>query len=232
MRHWGSINLLDPSSPIQVEILIFHDHAIILLIGIFFLVALLGVKLCVNKLSSRATHEAQTLEILWTILPAFLLIWLALPRLRLLYLLDEQGNNGLVLKVTGHQWYWRYEIPRNNTESFDSYIIQEKDLTVGEYRLLEVDNRPILPYTTSINVLATRADVIHAWALPSIGVKIDAVPGRLNIIGLYSFTPGVFYGQCSEICGANHSYIPIVLEFVNTSDFVYFFGIFCLRGNL
>jgi len=220
MRYWGSVNLIDPSSPIQVEILLFHDHAIILLIGIFTLVALLGSKLCVNKLSSRTIHEAQTLEIFWTILPAFLLIWLALPSLRLLYLLDEQGNNGLILKATGHQWFWRYEIPRNETSSFDSYIVQERRLIPGEYRLLEVDNRPIIPYNTTVNVLTTRTDVIHAWALPSIGVKIDAVPGRLNIIGLYSYSPGVYYGQCSEICGANHSYIPIVIEFVNLEDFI------------
>lgn len=226
MRFWGSLNLLDPASPVQIEILLFHDHAIILLIGIFSIVALLGVKLCYNSLSTRSTHEAQTLEILWTILPAFLLIWLALPRLRLLYLLDEQGRNGLILKATGHQWYWSYEIPSIGVGSFDSYITPEGSLSPGEYRLLEVDNRPILPYNMSINVLSTSRDVIHAWALPSIGVKIDAVPGRLNIMGLNSLTPGIFYGQCSEICGANHSYIPIVVEFIKLKDFLNFFGSF------
>nr|YP_009113904.1 cytochrome c oxidase subunit II [Pupilla muscorum]AGC52869.1 cytochrome c oxidase subunit II [Pupilla muscorum] len=220
MSHWGAINLLDPSSPVQTEMMLFHDHAMILLVGIFSLVALLGVKLSVNKLSTRTTHEAQTLEILWTILPGFLLIWLALPSLRLLYLLDEQGNNGLILKAIGHQWYWSYEIPSSSTSSFDSYMVQEKDLSKGEYRLLEVDNRPVLPYNTPISVLTTSADVIHSWTLPSMGAKVDAVPGRLNLIGLSSYFPGVFYGQCSEICGANHSYMPIVIEFIKLEDFI------------
>nr|YP_009113891.1 cytochrome c oxidase subunit II [Gastrocopta cristata]AGC52856.1 cytochrome c oxidase subunit II [Gastrocopta cristata] len=220
MSYWGSLNLMDPSSPIQIEMMLFHDHAMILLIGIFTLVALLGVKLCLNKFSSRATHEAQLLEIFWTIIPALLLIWLALPSLRLLFLLDEQGSNGLILKATGHQWYWSYEIPSSGTDSFDSYMVQEQALTNGEFRLLEVDNRPVLPYSNEISVLTTSSDVIHAWALPSMGVKMDAVPGRLNMMGLYSLTPGVFYGQCSEICGANHSYMPIVVEFVHLNDFI------------
>nr|YP_010390246.1 cytochrome c oxidase subunit II [Virpazaria ripkeni]UPV69726.1 cytochrome c oxidase subunit II [Virpazaria ripkeni]UPV69739.1 cytochrome c oxidase subunit II [Virpazaria ripkeni] len=220
MSFWGSVNFVDPSSPVQSEMLLFHDHAMILLIGIFSLVALLGVKLCINKFSSRVTHEAQTLEILWTILPALLLIWLALPSLRLLYLLDEQSSNGLILKSTGHQWYWSYEIPSNSTSNFDSYMVLEKNLLQGDYRLLEVDNRPMIPYGMVVNALTTSADVIHAWAIPSMGVKMDAVPGRLNMMGLFSQTPGVFYGQCSEICGANHSYMPTVLEFVNLKDFI------------
>nr|YP_009370141.1 cytochrome c oxidase subunit II [Orcula dolium]AIR76272.1 cytochrome c oxidase subunit II [Orcula dolium] len=224
MSIWGSINLMDPSSPIQGEMLLFHDHAMIMLIGIFSLVAVLGIKLCINNLSSRSIHEAQTLEILWTILPAFLLLWLALPSLRLLYLLDEQSSNGLILKSVGHQWYWSYEVPSSSTHSFDSYMIQESNLKSGEYRLLEVDNRPSLPYNNAINVLTTSTDVIHAWALPSMGVKMDAVPGRLNMMGIYANGPGVFYGQCSEICGANHSYMPIVIEFISLKDFMSFFG--------
>nr|YP_009113917.1 cytochrome c oxidase subunit II [Vertigo pusilla]AGC52882.1 cytochrome c oxidase subunit II [Vertigo pusilla] len=220
MSFWGAMNLMDPSSPIQSEMILFHDHAMILLIGIFVLVACLGVKLCVNQVSSRTTHEAQLLEILWTIIPAFLLVWLALPSLRLLYLLDEQSSNGLILKATGHQWYWSYEIPSIGISSFDSYMIQENSLQNGEFRLLEVDNRPILPYNMTINTLTTSTDVIHAWAIPSMGIKMDAVPGRLNMMGIQSFSPGVFYGQCSEICGANHSYMPIVVEFLSLEDFI------------
>lgn len=223
MRLWSQLNIVDPSSPIQSEIILFHDHAIILLIGIFILVALIGIKFSFNKFSSRTTHEAQTLEILWTIIPAFLLVWLALPSLRLLYLLDEQASDGVILKATGHQWYWSYEIPTINSDCFDSYIIQTNDLNIGEFRLLEVDNRPLIPLGINTTVITTSSDVIHAWALPSIGVKTDAVPGRLNSIGLFPLISGVFYGQCSEICGANHSFIPIAVECVSINDFISFF---------
>lgn len=228
MRTWGQFNLVDPGAPVQSEILLFHDHAIILLVGIFVLVVLVGGKFCFNKVSSRLTHEAQTLEIIWTIVPALLLIWLALPSLRLLYLLDEQGRDGVVLKATGHQWYWRYEIPALGLDRFDSYIIQREDLRGGEFRLLEVDHRPQVPLGMASSVIRTSSDVIHAWALPSIGIKMDAVPGRLNRIGIFPEYRGVFYGQCSEICGANHSFIPIVLEVVKIEDFIkgYFDGWF------
>lgn len=220
MSFWGQINLLDPASPIQAEILLFHDHALIILIGILTLVGIIGVKLCAGQYSSRVLHEAQLLETLWTILPGFLLIWLAFPRLRLLYLLDDQGRNGLILKAIGHQWYWRYEIPSLRKSAFDSYIVKEEDLKVGFYRLLEVDRAPKLPYGVDINVITTRSDVIHAWALPRMGVKMDSVPGRLNSIGFHANLPGVYYGQCSEICGANHSFIPIGVWMVSIDDFL------------
>nr|YP_010735475.1 cytochrome c oxidase subunit II [Deroceras laeve]WEI33066.1 cytochrome c oxidase subunit 2 [Deroceras laeve] len=220
MSIWGQFNLVDPGAPVQSEMLLFHDHAMILLVGIFVLVALVGVKFCFNKVSSRLVHEAQTLEIIWTIVPALLLIWLALPSLRLLYLLDEQGSDGVVLKATGHQWYWSYEIPSLSIGSFDSYMIQSEDLKVGDFRLLEVDNRPQVPWGVASSVITTSSDVIHAWALPSMGVKMDAVPGRLNSMGMFPEYSGVFYGQCSEICGANHSFMPIVLEVVKIEDFI------------
>lgn len=219
MRLWGQWEILDPSSPIQSEIILFHDHAIILLIGIFTLVGLIGVKMVFNNLSSRTIYEAQTLEIIWTLLPGVLLLWLAFPSLRLLYLLDETRNDGLILKATGHQWYWRYEVPRT-LRSFDSYITSSNELSLGEYRLFEVDHRPVVPYKVNCQVISTSSDVIHAWALPSIGIKIDAVPGRLNCIRMFPLYSGVFYGQCSEICGANHSFIPIVVEVVRVEDFV------------
>nr|UXC95404.1 cytochrome c oxidase subunit 2 [Megaustenia imperator imperator] len=220
MSLWGQLNLIDPSSPIQSEMILFHDHAMILLIGIFTLVALIGIKFSLNKYSTRLVHEAQTLEIIWTVVPALLLIWLALPSLRLLYLLDEQGNDSIILKATGHQWYWSYEIPSISIDSFDSYMIQTNDLNDGDFRLLEVDHRPIIPFGLSTSVISTSSDVIHAWALPSMGVKMDAVPGRLNSMGMYPQLPGIFYGQCSEICGANHSFMPIVVEVVNIKDFI------------
>ena len=220
MSFWGQLNLIDPGSPVQREIFLFHDHAIVLLIGIFTFVGFLGVKLTFNKFTSRNILEAQQLETIWTVVPALTLIWLALPSLRLLYLLDEQTNSGIILKRTAHQWYWRYEIPISENVSFDSYIIPQSDLITGDYRLLEVDNRATLPYQIETTVITTSADVLHSFALPSMGVKIDAVPGRLNTIRIFVEKPGIYYGQCSEICGANHSFMPIVVEAIRLSDFV------------
>nr|YP_010835046.1 cytochrome c oxidase subunit II [Euglandina singleyana]WFQ82721.1 cytochrome c oxidase subunit II [Euglandina singleyana] len=214
MSLWGQLNLMDPITPIQSEMMLFHDHAMILLVGIFTLVSLVGLKIVMTKYSNRTVHEAQALEIIWTILPAFLLIWLALPSLRLLYLLDEQQSPNNILKSTGHQWYWSYEMPNISSKSFDSYMTPTNELMVGDYRLLEVDNRPMVPVSMNTSIITTSADVLHAWALPSMGVKMDSVPGRLNLMGMNPSVPGVYYGQCSEICGANHSFMPIVLEVV------------------
>nr|YP_009122506.1 cytochrome c oxidase subunit II [Radix auricularia]AJJ48421.1 cytochrome c oxidase subunit II [Radix auricularia] len=202
---------MDPATPIQEEMMLFHDHALVLLIGIFMFVVILGMNLVFNKLSSRTMLEAQQLETIWTIIPALLLIWLALPSLRLLYLLDEQPSDGLVLKSTAHQWYWSYELPYNGM-AFDSYMVPLKDLNEGMYRLLEVDNSVTLPYEVNTNIITTSADVLHAFALPSMGLKMDAVPGRLNSMNMFINFPGIYYGQCSEICGANHSFMPIVIE--------------------
>ena len=178
------------------------------------------MKLTFNKFTSRNILEAQQLETVWTVVPALTLIWLALPSLRLLYLLDEQRNSGIILKTTAHQWYWSYEIPISDSISFDSYMLPESDLGVGDYRLLEVDNRATLPYQIETTIITTSADVLHAFALPSVGVKMDAIPGRLNRIRVFIDKPGVYYGQCSEICGANHSFMPIVVEAISLSDFV------------
>nr|ANC96351.1 cytochrome c oxidase subunit II [Helicella itala] len=218
MSFWGQVNLMDPGSLIQSEMILFHDHAIMIITGIFVLVSFIGFLLLRSKYSTRRVHEAQTLEILWTILPALLLVTLALPSLRLLYLVDEQPlNTKNVLKVMGHQWYWSYENPYFQNELFDSYMTPESDLASGEYRLLEVDKRVVLPVGVDTSVIATSVDVIHAWALPSMGLKMDAVPGRLNMMTLNPLVSGVFYGQCSEICGANHAFMPIVVETVPLS---------------
>nr|YP_010383213.1 cytochrome c oxidase subunit II [Cerion coloni]YP_010383226.1 cytochrome c oxidase subunit II [Cerion watlingense]UEQ12592.1 cytochrome c oxidase subunit II [Cerion coloni]UEQ12605.1 cytochrome c oxidase subunit II [Cerion watlingense] len=215
MSVWGQINLMDPASPIQSEMILFHDHAMILLIGVFTLVGTVGVSIMLSSFTCRTIHEAQTLETVWTVVPALLLIWLALPSLRLLYTLDEHSQAVNTLKSIGHQWYWSYEDSVVGGASFDSYMIREEDLEVGMFRLLEVDARPILPLNLNTNVMTTSADVIHAWALPSMGMKMDSVPGRLNSMNMKPLIPGVYYGQCSEICGANHSFMPIAVEVVS-----------------
>ncbi len=201
MRFWGQLNLIDPASPIQEEIILFHDHALTLLIGIFTFVCIIGVRLLSSKLTTRTIVEAQLLETVWTVIPALLLLWLAFPRIRLLYLLDDNRKSELSLKRIGHQWYWRYEC---NDIHFDRYITKN-----SSSRLLEVDKPLLLTFGINYTNLLTSADVLHAWALPRIGVKIDAVPGRLNSMNLYWNYPGNYYGQCSEICGANHSFMPI-----------------------
>jgi len=209
MRQRGQIRLIDPATPLQEEIILFHDHTIVLLVGIFCFVALLGFDLIVTKFSTRKAINGQRLETIWTIVPAFLLLWLALPSLRLLYILDERSSTGVILKRTGHQWYWSYEAPCFGAE-YDSYILA--DLEEGIHRNLEVDNRALVYHQIDTTVVTTSADVLHAWTVPAMGVKIDAVPGRLNSITFFTYKPGIFYGQCSEICGANHRFMPICLQ--------------------
>lgn len=220
MANWGQLGLQDAASPLIAQLISFHDHAIAVITLIITFVGYALLSLCTNSLSNRYTFEAQTIETVWTILPAVTLLFLAFPSLRLLYLIDEVSAPSLTLKSIGHQWYWRYEYSDFTNVEFDSYIITTDYLEPGQYRLLEVDNRAVLPIHAEIRLLVTAADVIHSWTVPSLGVKADAIPGRLNQLGFTLTRPGVFYGQCSEICGANHSFIPIVIESVNRNAFI------------
>ena len=216
MARWGQFGFNDAASPIIEELIYFHDHAIIILILITTLIIVISGSLLINTYTSRYTREAQLIEIIWTVLPGIILIFLALPSLRLLYILDESyDDSSLILKVTGHQWYWSYEyeeLEENIVVKFDSYILPTDILERGQFRLLEVDNRIIIPAELPIKALISSEDVLHSWAIPSLGVKVDAIPGRLNQITFRANYPGIFYGQCSEICGVNHSFIPIVIE--------------------
>lgn len=173
-----------------------------------------------NKFNNRYLLEGQTIEVIWTILPAITLIFIALPSLRLLYLLDEINNPLITLKTIGHQWYWRYEYSDISQIEFDSYIIPTNELSSENFRLLEVDNRIIIPFNTQIRIIVSAADVLHSWTIPSLGVKIDATPGRLNQTRFFINRPGLFFGQCSEICGSNHRFIPILIERVNIPSFI------------
>ena len=220
MTQWGQFIFQDAASPLIIQIIIFHDHALVILTGIITVVRYLFSTLLTNKFTARFLYEAQLLEIIWTILPIALLTLLAWPSLELLYLTDEFLYPTTTIKTIGHQWYWRYEYPDFPNIEFDSYILPEEELKPGEFRLLEVDNRIVVPIGLEIRLLVTAADVIHSWTIPSIGVKIDAIPGRLNQLGFSFHRPGVFYGQCSEICGANHSFIPIAIEVVDTKSFI------------
>lgn len=187
------------------------------------LVGYLIIKILFRSLTNRSLLERQAIEIVWTALPALILLSVAFPSLRLLYLLDEVNNPELTLKVIGRQWYWRYEYSDLLDVSFDRYIIPTKELNFNGFRLLETDYRIVIPQKVNIRILVTAGDVIHSWTIPSLGVKADAVPGRLNQIRFICNRPGLYYGQCSEICGANHSFIPIVLERVFFNNFVKWF---------
>nr|AIG23503.1 cytochrome c oxidase subunit II [Philander frenatus] len=209
----------DATSPIMEELTYFHDHTLMIVFLISSLVLYIIILMLTTKLTHTSTMDAQEVETIWTILPAVILILIALPSLRILYMMDEIYNPHLTVKAMGHQWYWSYEYTDYVNLMFDSYMIPTKDLNPGELRLLEVDNRIVLPMELPIRMLISSEDVLHAWTMPSLGLKADAIPGRLNQITLSSSRPGVFYGQCSEICGSNHSFMPIVLEMASLKYF-------------
>lgn len=211
--------LQDAASPIIEELLHFHDHTLIIVFLISSLVLYIISVILTTKLTHTNTIDAQAVETIWTILPAIILIIIALPSLRILYIIDEINNPSLTVKTIGHQWYWSYEYTDYEDLNFDSYIIPTQELKPGELRLLEVDNRVVLPIEITIRILISSEDVLHSWAVPSLGLKTDAIPGRLNQTTIIAMRPGLYYGQCSEICGSNHSFIPIVLELVPLSHF-------------
>nr|YP_010956461.1 cytochrome c oxidase subunit II [Priacanthus arenatus]WMY89554.1 cytochrome c oxidase subunit II [Priacanthus arenatus] len=202
----------DAASPLMEELLHFHDHAMMIIFLISVMVLYTIVSMVITKLTNLLLLDSQEIEIIWTVLPAIILILIALPSLRILYLMDEINSPHLTIKAIGHQWYWSYEYTDYNALEFDSYMVPTQDLTPGQFRLLDTDHRMVIPVESPIRVLVTAEDVLHSWAIPSLGVKMDAVPGRLNQTTFIAARPGVFYGQCSEICGANHSFMPIVIE--------------------
>nr|YP_010710316.1 cytochrome c oxidase subunit II [Dyscolus funereus]WCS91974.1 cytochrome c oxidase subunit 2 [Dyscolus funereus] len=220
MATWSNLSLQDSASPLMEQLTFFHDHTMMILTMITMLVGYLMMTLFFNKYINRYLLEGQTIEVIWTVLPAITLVFIALPSLRLLYLLDEVSNPSITLKSLGHQWYWSYEYSDFKKLEFDSYMIPTNELEINGFRLLDVDNRIVLPFNTQIRVLVTATDVIHSWTIPALGVKIDATPGRLNQSNFFMNRSGLFYGQCSEICGANHSFMPIVIESIPTNTFV------------
>jgi cytochrome c oxidase subunit 2 len=226
MASWAQFGLQDAVSPVIEEFIFFHDFTLIVLVFIIRFVFYLTGRLFVNGWVNRNLLEGQILERIWTVIPAIILLQIAVPSLLLLYILDETVSCRLTLKAIGHQWYWRYEYSdfwtpaQSKRIEFDSYIVPTNELEPGIARLLDVDNRVVLPFSTHTRVLIRAADVLHSWTVPALGVKADACPGRLNQIKFISHRPGVFYGQCSEICGANHRFIPIVVELVRSEDFL------------
>lgn len=214
------IGIQDPATPSIEGMIYFHDYLMYFLIAIGVAVC---YSLCVIILRFDATKSSEVqnfthsslLEIIWTIIPAIILLLIAIPSFSLLYSLDELIDPSFTVKVVGHQWYWSYELLDCNQKeniNFDSYMIDTTELLEGRLRLLEVDEKLYLPVKTHIRLLITAADVLHSWAVPSFGIKVDACPGRLSQASLYIKREGLYYGQCSEICGVNHGFMPIVIK--------------------
>nr|AQP28146.1 cytochrome c oxidase subunit 2 [Macrotermes sp. A TB-2017]AQP28506.1 cytochrome c oxidase subunit 2 [Macrotermes subhyalinus] len=218
MTTWSNLSLQDSASPIMEQLIFFHDHALMIMLMIITTVMYTMVSIIKNKQTSRFILEGQMIETIWTIAPAIILVFIAMPSLRLLYLMDEVHNPALTLKAVGHQWYWSYEYSDFTKMEFDSYMTQEQQ--PNTFRLLDTDNRIVLPMNSPIRMIVTAADVLHSWTVPSLGVKTDATPGRLNQVSFSTNRPGILYGQCSEICGANHSFMPITIESVTTNQFI------------
>lgn len=214
MIFWGILSLQDALRVTIEQIIYFHDYLIIIITLIMCVVGyFLGFVLFSKAYSSRIVAD-HLVETVWTILPIVVLVLLVYPSIYLLYLIDERRVEFLcTLKVIGHQWYWRYKIDGVLRLEIDSYIDADRAV-----RLIDVDNRVVVPAQESIRALITSRDVLHSWALPSLGVKIDAIPGRLNQFVFIVILNSIVHGQCREICGVNHSFIPIVLEAVSLSD--------------
>ena len=219
---WG----FQPSaSPVMTDIHHFYDIFLLpMMVGISLLVLVLMSVICfrfrrsANPTPSRTTHNSL-LEVLWTGLPILILVAIAIPSLQLLYKEADTSDADMTLKVVGHQWYWSYEYPDHGDIAFDALMVNEADLDPGQPRLLTTDNAVVLPIGTKIRVQVTSEDVIHSWAMPSAGVKTDAVPGRLNELWIEIEKTGTYYGQCSELCGVLHGFMPITIEAVTAEDF-------------
>nr|AQP26927.1 cytochrome c oxidase subunit 2 [Dihoplotermes sp. A TB-2017] len=220
MTTWLNLTLQDSASPVMEQLIYFHDHALMIMLMIITTVFYTMISIIQNKQTSRFILEGQMIETVWTIAPAIILVFIAIPSLRLLYLMDEIHNPVMTLKAVGHQWYWSYEYSDFTKLEFDSYMVQQEDSLANTFRLLDTDNRIVLPMNSPVRLIVTAADVLHSWTVPSLGVKTDATPGRLNQVSFSINRPGLLYGQCSEICGANHSFMPIVIESVSTNQFI------------
>nr|YP_010693790.1 cytochrome c oxidase subunit II [Photinus signaticollis]WCD24457.1 cytochrome c oxidase subunit 2 [Photinus signaticollis] len=220
MSTWMQINLQDSISPLMEQLTFFHDHTMFILLIITMMVIIIMVSMMMNKFTNRFLLEGQMIELIWTISPAATLIFIALPSLQILYLMDEISSPNITVKSIGHQWFWSYELSDFQNIEFDSYMTPIDDLNSFSFRLLDVDNKLVIPYNSITRMIISSTDVIHSWTIPSAGVKIDATPGRLNQTSFFLNQPGIFFGQCSEICGMNHSFMPIMVESISPSFFI------------
>lgn len=214
MIAWGQLNFQEGISTSIEFINYFHDYIIVILLLILTFVTYIFIYVSARPYVDKYTMDSHVLETVWTVVPMIILLFIAFPSLGLLYLIEEVSKPALTVKVVGHQWYWEYQYSNSwFNHSFDSYIVHELE-SAPLYYTLDVDNRLVLPTIANILFLITSADVLHSWTVPTLGIKVDAMPGRLNYLTSKTIFSGVYYGQCREICGSNHSFMPIVLEFV------------------
>jgi cytochrome c oxidase subunit II len=218
------LGLQEAATPVMADIIWFHNYLLWIIAGItafvlgLLLIIILRFNARANPTPTRTTHNTL-LEVAWTIIPVVILIFIAVPSFRLLFLQLDVPTPDITVKATGKQWFWSYSYPDNGDFEFDSLIVADKDLKAGQPRLLTVDNEMVVPANKVVHVLVTGADVIHSFAVPSFGIKIDAVPGRLNETWFKATEVGTYYGQCSELCGKNHAFMPITVRVVNDNDF-------------
>nr|YP_009740708.1 cytochrome c oxidase subunit II [Euparatettix variabilis]QID03670.1 cytochrome c oxidase subunit II [Euparatettix variabilis] len=220
MATWNNMSLQNSSSPLMEQLTFFHDHTMSIIMLITLMVSYMMIKIAMNNMSLRYMLSGHTIETIWTTLPAIVLIFIAIPSLHLLYMMDDSTETSMTVKTIGRQWYWSYEYSDFKKMEFDSFMLNYDQANQDTFRLLDVDNRTVLPINTNIRILTSASDVLHSWAIPSLGVKIDATPGRLNQGIFLIKRPGLLFGQCSEICGVNHSFMPITIEAVNNKSFI------------
>ncbi len=218
------MGLQDAATPLMESIRSFHNLLLVIItvVAVFVLGLLVVVMVRFNAKSnpvpSKTTHNTMV-EVVWTVVPILILIVIAIPSFRLLYLERDIPPADMTIKAIGNQWYWSYEYPDNGDVSFNSFMKADKDLKPGDARLLSVDSPMVAPVGKIVRVIVTSNDVIHAWTVPSFGVKVDAIPGRLNEVWFKAEKEGIFYGQCSELCGKDHSAMPIEVHVVSDADF-------------
>jgi cytochrome c oxidase subunit 2 len=222
--HNWQFGFQDAATKIMEDIEGLHHFLMYVLSAILFIVfgliayIVMRYNAASNPIPSKTSHNVK-LEIIWTIIPVLILIVIAIPSFRILSAAEHVPKADITIKVVGNQWYWTYTYPDNDNISFDSNMIADSDLKPGQLRLLEVDNRMVIPEKTIVRFLITGADVIHSFAVPSFGIKMDAVPGRINETWVEVKEKGIYYGQCSELCGVNHGFMPIAVEVVSKEDF-------------
>ena len=220
MPFWGQLSLQEGTTVIIELLNYFHDYMMVILTIIMVFVTYVFVAIMVAGRVDKYTMDSHVLETVWTVVPIVILLFMAFPSLYLLYLMEDISNPSVTVKVVGHQWYWEYQYSNSwLNHGFDSYMVHDKDRAALLYSL-DVDNRLVVPSLSTILFLITSADVIHSWTVPTLGIKADAIPGRLNYLSTVVPFSGVYYGQCREICGSNHRFMPIVLEVIPVSNFL------------
>ncbi len=222
--HNWQMNFQPAATPVMEKLQGLHHYLLVLITVIVIFVLTLLAYVCVrfsrknNPTPSKTTHNTL-IEVVWTVVPILILVGIAIPSLRLHYYMDRAVEPDMTLKVTGYQWYWGYEYPDYDGLSFEAYMKKDEELKDEEPRLLATDKPVVVPVNTTVRVLTTAADVIHSFAMPAFGMKVDAVPGRLNETWFRATKTGVYYGQCSELCGVGHGFMPIEIRVVEQDVF-------------